>query len=282
MAEKAAGKKAAKSAAPFENPLVPNARLKQMYTGIVESRLLDERLVKGRKAKLASIRGQEACRVSALVDLTEQDLVSDTQPGGVTAYLRGAELEQVVSHASAGKKKQANAAKLDAPGLLPFVEETEDRIRLALGAALAIKQLRLPHVVVIFAMAQSLRPSAWDRLLLLAAQEELPVLFVTLPESKSGKSKPALYLSARATALGVAGIPVDSSDAVALYRVVQESLGRARSHGGPALMEGVLFPAADPVEHITQSLLARRVATPGWLSSVSKDFATRLKALQQG
>src|SRR6266446_2097908 len=67
--EKAVGSGTVVAAPTFENPLVPNAVLRQMYQKMVETRLLGELAVRlGRKAKTGlsvhSIHGQEACRVS--------------------------------------------------------------------------------------------------------------------------------------------------------------------------------------------------------------------------
>ena len=79
----------------YENPLVPNAKLKQMYVAMAEARVLDEHVAgsakrgkgangrrgaKGSKTgrELGSIRGQEACRVSTAIDLGPGDLVSDS------------------------------------------------------------------------------------------------------------------------------------------------------------------------------------------------------------
>ena len=64
-----------------ENPLVPNAKLRQMYSKMLEARMLEEAVVKrvakkGKKKRTAVIRGQEAVRVSTTIDLTQDDLVS--------------------------------------------------------------------------------------------------------------------------------------------------------------------------------------------------------------
>src|SRR6516164_4808342 len=65
-----------------ENPLVPNAKLRQMYTAMLEARTLDEAVAKKtRRSKgarqAASIQGEEAVRVSTTIELGPDDLVSD-------------------------------------------------------------------------------------------------------------------------------------------------------------------------------------------------------------
>jgi len=292
MGEMVGNKGAAVSAAPFENPLVPNRKLKRMYEGIVESRMLEDLLRKRHgKAKRPNTRGQEACRISALIDLDPEDLTSDAPASIETAFLRGVTLTNIVKYADAttsGKKKDIAATKLNQPGILPAVDATADRFQLALGAALAIKRLKLPRVVVLFVTGSEVKPSVWKTALRFAAQEELAMLFVALPEPSGGSAtqlKP-FALSARSTTLGVPGIPVEASDAVALYRVAQESLGRARAGGGPALMECLHFAVGkkkidpDPIAMMAQTLLNRKVCDEPWLAAVAASFEARLQKLK--
>jgi len=63
-----------------ENPLVPNEKLRQMYTTMLEARMLEDAVTKkarGKKGRVASIRRQEAVRVSTAIELGSEDLVSD-------------------------------------------------------------------------------------------------------------------------------------------------------------------------------------------------------------
>ncbi|NYF80888.1 thiamine pyrophosphate-dependent enzyme [Granulicella arctica] len=263
-----------------ESPLVPNRKMQRMYEGMVESRLLEELVAERRKkAKGPAARGQEACRVSALLDLEPDDLISDVDGGVTTAFLRGAELHRLVKHTVSKKKDRA---ALTTDGLLPEVAETGDRFQMALGSALTLKRLKLRKVVVVFAERDALKPSEWRETLRFAAREELPMLFVALA-GKEGKGHRAFELSERATEVGVPGIPVDVSDAVALYRVAQESIGRARVGGGPALMECVRLAVAgkhvDPIDAMRQTLLSRKVCGEEWMDGVAPAFRARLDAL---
>ena len=242
--------------APPESPLVPNKTLKRMYIAMVEARLLD---------RDKDLRGQEACRVSALLDLGPEDLSSDLTAS--SAYLRGWELSR-----QGGKVP---------PCVLPPVER--GRLQLALGAAFALKNAAPGKVAVVLAGRHEAKPSLWTSVFSFAAEWELPVIFVVPPEGGTAK----FDLSARATALGVPGIPVDAGDAIALYRVAQESIGRARAGGGPALMEGIAFipPGSkakqppDPITALGRTLVARSLCDQAWLDHVAASFRARLKTL---
>jgi TPP-dependent pyruvate/acetoin dehydrogenase alpha subunit len=271
--------------------------MQRMYQGIVESRMLEEFLHKrDKEAKLHSSRGQEACRIAALVDLEPEDLVSELPTDVTTAFLLGADLSGVMEHADAkasGKKKAVVATAPHLTSLLPETTDSIERLYLSLGAALAIKRHNPSRIVVVFTEIDEIKASAWKKVLHVAAREELPMLFVVLPRSSSKASVKAsrkvasFDLSNRATKAGVPGIPVDASDAVALYRVVQESIGRARAGGGPALMECTHFliegqkkvAAPDPAIAMGQTLLDRKICSGSWLTEVIMNFQERLNGI---
>jgi TPP-dependent pyruvate/acetoin dehydrogenase alpha subunit len=84
---------------------------------------------------------------------------------------------------------------------------------------------------------------------------------------------------------GVPGIPVDAADAVALYRVAQESLGRTRAGDGPVLIECLEYRTegkgkrapVDPLVSMKEFLSTRQVGTEAWLKAagdrVRRDLA---------
>jgi TPP-dependent pyruvate/acetoin dehydrogenase alpha subunit len=263
--------------ASHENPLVPNKKLLQIYTAIVEMRLLDEYAATlHRKEKLrkrpGSVRGEEACRVSTAVELHPGDLVSDTQPGSAMGLLFGAKVDSLLRHISIDRKKKERAAAIAedviARRQLPWIGDVEDRLRLALGAALACKTLKQSNIVVAYIDRTEVPKGLWKSSLALAGKLELPIIFVVLPER--GKKKTGVVdLCVKARSAGVPGIPVDANDAVALYRVAQESIGRTRGGDGPVLIDCVAAPsrerhneeASDPVAHLKYFLLGRKICT---------------------
>lgn len=275
-----------------ESPLVPNRTMQRMYQGMVESRMLaDLQQTKRGKAKTPSTYGQEACRAAALVDLTPNDFSSDHSGLAASALLRGVELQTLVTASAShhGKKKNRKGPDYNLPGLLPDTADIDVRLHLALGAALAAKRLKTSSIVVVFAGLTEAKPSLWRDVLQFAAQEQLSMLFVALPSVAKKKTKAfdPFELSSKSTALGVPGIPVDASDAIALYRVAQESIGRARAGGGSALMECMRINAAgllkgpliDPVPAMGAMLLKRGVCDERWLTSIAPAFQARLDSL---
>ena len=176
-------------------------------------------------------RGQEAVYAAGLLSLRETDLVSAELP-----RLRG--LPPAVA-----------PVWLDGSDALPT-----ERLLLALGAASALRLRGGGDVVLAFAGADELTAAQWRAVLGRAATQALPVVVVALAGKRPG------WLSSHAQGLGVPGIPVDAADAVALSRVLQESIVRARHGDGAALLEPVPWTVGRPVDPLRsmRQLLERR------------------------
>lgn len=263
--------------APHENPLVPNKKLLQIYSAIVEMRLLDEYAAtlhreKELRKRPGSVRGQEACRVSTAVELRSGDLVSDAVAGAAMGLLFGVKVDSLLRHISGTRKKKERSATIAEDAIarrqLPWIGDVEDRLRLALGAALACKTLKQSNIVIAYIDRVEVPKGLWKSSLALAGKLELPVIFVVLPE-RGKKKAGAVDLCVKARSAGVPGIPVDASDAVALYRVAQESIGRTRGGDGPVLIDCVAASSsdrhnekiADPVAHLKYFLVGRKICT---------------------
>jgi TPP-dependent pyruvate/acetoin dehydrogenase alpha subunit len=285
--------------AAFDNPLIPNARVRQIYLAMMQVRQLEQTLAaqKPKRAGSAAALGLEACLVSTSVDLGARDVVSDALAGGVVEFLRGGTLESVVRKDGTAKKLSfkancGSAAKLpDWPGI-------EERLWAALGAASVLKcqraQAKLENdgtttdsgVAVVYSRLGDVTPALWRRTLAYVAEQELPVLFVVLPAAgRSSSVKPGVT-SAIAMRHGIPGIAVDADDAVAIYRVAQEALGRTRMGGGAVLIECVPFvlegarglhkAAMDAIRGLEHYMLGRHIATKKWMERETNSFAARV------
>jgi TPP-dependent pyruvate/acetoin dehydrogenase alpha subunit len=275
----------------FENPLIPNKRMRELFVAMVEMRVLDEHVAglrRGVKARrrMVSTRGEEACRVSMAIGLEAGDLVSDAAAGvaiGLVAGVGVGTLLRRVGRGSSSSKATDVAARRE----MPWIEDVEDRLRMAIGAALSFKVLQRANVVVAFVREGEVSKGAWRRMLGLAAKLELPIVFVVLPQAlgKKAKRRGVGDLCGLARGCGVPGIPVDASDAVALYRVAQESMGRLRGGDGPVLVECVAFRAegkrggvVDPLELMRGFLVGRRVCSAAWMDRAGDAARRRIAA----
>jgi TPP-dependent pyruvate/acetoin dehydrogenase alpha subunit len=259
---------------PGENPLVPHETLRQMYLKMLHARLLTEHLAGKAKTRLAaSVHGQEACRASVAQVLVQGDLVADSQPGPLMSLVLGARPSDLL------QKKPVIPPPPSS--LLPFLDAADDRLNATLGAAFALKHLGRAGVAAVFVEQDEAGSKLWRRCLTVAVRQELPILFIALADAKhDGRAR----LTAVAHASGASGIAVDATDAIALYRVVQESMIRLRTSGGPVLIEAIAFlPDAkskalspDPVAAMRQCLIQRKAATEAWMKSAESAFRQQL------
>ncbi|HEY4381605.1 MAG TPA: thiamine pyrophosphate-dependent enzyme [Acidobacteriaceae bacterium] len=284
----------ADAGAAWENPLIPNARLRKIYLAMLRARALSRALPSGRGGR--GTLGIEACLASTAVDLGPADLVSDALGGGVIDFLRGAALGEAMRPGSA--KKRGPVADCGAAVRLAAPAGIADRLWAAMGAAAALKTAAAntkaeakangaaacdSGVVMVYALPEQVPAALWRQVLAFAHAQELPVLFALLPPKRTKGGKTLGRVSDIALRCGMPGIPVDADDAVAIYRVAQESIGHARIGGGAALIECVPFVAAgasskraDAIDVLEGYLVERRVATRSWMDSEAKSFAKRL------
>jgi len=227
---------------PGEHPLMSHKSLRTMFTFMVKARVLLGRMKAGRgqRAALADV----ACWASTVVGLEDGDVALGCREDGVLEGMRGVSVVAI------------------AGGV--------ERLYAGIGAALGLKKGR---VVMVFVERHEAGGRGWDEALRVAA--ELPIIIVVLPRWKGVETDADLCKEARLA--GVPGIPVDGQDAKALYRVAQESLGRARADGGCALIETVILPdASDAIAGLAEYLLARKVANKAWVDGVEKKFVALL------
>lgn len=269
---------------PYENPLVPNKRLREIFEMMAKARALDEfatYTAAKAKARLHSTRGEEACRVSTAIGLGDGDIVSDSHNGIIMDLITGSStsfLHRRLDAILADPKQQSPRYPRASVTQLPWTKDEAARLAMSLGAAAAIKSAGQANLVMAYVNARELSDTDWQRVLRLAAELEIPIIFVVLP----GKEKRSLC--AKAHSCGLPGFPVDAADAVAIYRVAQESIGRARGDGGPVLIECLshhssAISAAQnaPLAQLRSFLLGRQVASKAWLDGAGRAFRRQLK-----
>jgi TPP-dependent pyruvate/acetoin dehydrogenase alpha subunit len=277
----------------YENPLMPNARLRQMYSAMLRLRMLAARqapqrtLPQQKRSASASTTGLEACLVSPTIDLGPKDLVLDAFQTPAIDFLRGTSAEQVL-RPDRRLRATGTLANCGAATRLTSAPAGPDRLWAAIGAAAALKAnsvraaARDGSVLVCYMRPNDAQPAAWTRALAHVAAHKLPLLFVVLPAGKPQGSRTG-QMAALALRARIPGIPVDQDDAVALYRASQEAIGHARIGGGGALIECVHYVVegtkpvrSDAISGLADYMLHRGVADKRWMEAEAKSFARRI------
>lgn|SRR3954464_3591562 len=193
-----------------QNALISAEMLKQLYVMMLKLRMLTQR---SKNAASRRLRFVEACEVGALIDLRAGDTI---------ASIRDQEI-QLLTRLIGNGPDQRNP-------LTVLPHGAKHRLAIATGVAFAIRAQNKDDVVVAFAQPAEI-PSSDDAVKFAIAQS-LPIIYVILPEANSRKPDKSLFRSATYDCL----IPVDQSDAVAVYRVAYEAIDKARRGAGPTLI----------------------------------------------
>jgi pyruvate dehydrogenase E1 component alpha subunit len=207
-------------------------------------------LVKG-TTHLAS--GQEAVAVGASAALQPDDYVFATYRGHHHALARGAspeaclaELMQKSTGVCKAKGGSMHLTQAD-HGMLGSYAIVGAHLPMAAGAAWSAKLRGTSQVAVAFFGDGATNIGAFHEALNLASIWKLPVLFVcennrymeyTPIEAVTSVPNPA---ADRAAANGMPGVLVDGNDVVAMHDATSEAVDRARSGGGPTVIEALTY-----------------------------------------
>ena len=196
--------------------------------------------------------GQEAVATGVCAALRKTDFITSTHRGHSHCIAKGADLTRMMAELLAkqtgycrGRGGSMHIADVET-GNLGANGIVAGGIPIATGAALSQKMQGKDNVVVSFFGDGATNEGAFHEALNLAAVWELPVVFVC-ENNKYGmsfstaKSMKVEKISDRASAYGMPGVTVDGNDVDAVYAAAQEAVERARSGGGPTLIECVTY-----------------------------------------
>jgi 2-oxoisovalerate dehydrogenase E1 component len=192
--------------------------------------------------------GQEAIAAGVCAHLRPDDVVFSTHRGHGHALAKGlppAELiAELYGRATGCSRGRGGSMHLFAPeiGLMGTSGIVGPCILQAAGAGYSFKLLRTDRVAVAFFGDGAVNNGAFHEGLNLASIWKLPVLFVcennqfaTEVPFREAAGNPSV--AARGAAYGLPGHEVDGNDALAIHALAGEAIARARSGGGPTLLE---------------------------------------------
>ncbi len=221
--------------------LISDEKLLAIYVAMQQCRLLAEHLRtiprKNCPAGARLHRGLEAMLATLTADLNEHDPLSVAAEDEAAGFLKGLPLTEVLHGAETPGRNQAGASRnagLRSHNILPPVQGTPAQLQVACGVALAWQAKWPGNVVAAFCNGGNATAASWKEVLTFASRHQLPLLLMVHEPA----SDPGQFESVAKSSLvhGVPLLTVDGNDAVATYRVVFESLGRARQGRGPTLI----------------------------------------------
>jgi TPP-dependent pyruvate/acetoin dehydrogenase alpha subunit len=245
------------------NPLISHEKLRQLYSMMLKCRLLDERArILGKKAgenDHYSCVGLEATAVGAALDLRPADTLAPWQRHFILSYLKGVPLTGMFNelYGRDTRPQPGHSTPSDCEysqlNIVLSASTVATPLERCVEIALANQQKRNDNVAMVFPGEGSIFLREWHDALKFAGQRRLPIVFVrqNYPPPVSvpvNLESPGDDISAGAADYGFPGITVDGKDAVAMYRVAQEAIERARSGGGPTLIEAQSLPEYEPTQ----------------------------------
>jgi pyruvate dehydrogenase E1 component alpha subunit len=253
--------------------------LRQLYLALLKCRLVQEYAQRRLPAAGYDFAlGHEAVVVGATFGLRPEDTITASS-GNLAALLAGgAPLHYLLMQGDRSNSCSYGLGTVVASATLPG-----DPFNLGTGIALAHKIERKGNVVIALCAEDSPSLEPWYEALKFAGAHKLPILYVVkgaalAPSSTGAQNAHLEDFSFMARDYGFPGIIVDGGDVVAVWRVAQESLHRARNGAGPTLIDCRMEASQDPVAHMQHYMRKRSVWDDRWKKQVSQQISREMKA----
>ena len=231
-------------------PDIPKDLLLKLYRSMYLARKFDERLLslqrQGRIGTFPPISGQEASHLGAAAALLPEDWFVPAFRETAAEIWRGRSLESIILYNN-GFNEGADLP--EGSNDLPTSIPVGSQILHAVGLGWAARYRQTENVAMVFFGDGATSEGDFHEGLNFASVFQTPTIFVcqnnhwaiSFPRSKQTRSK---TLAQKALAYGMPGIQVDGNDILAVYVAAQEAVKRARSGGGPTLIECVTYRMA--------------------------------------
>jgi TPP-dependent pyruvate/acetoin dehydrogenase alpha subunit len=197
-------------------------------------------------------RGQEAIAVGSCIQLRGDDVVCPSHRDMGAFLIRGMSLRTILAQYMARKTgatrgRDGNMHMGDLKhNLIPFVSMLGDNVPVAAGIGLSFKMRGQDRVALCFFGDGATSRGDWHEGINMAAVFKVPVVFIC-NNNQYAYSTPLERQMAvenvadRAVAYGLPGEIVDGNDILAVWDSTNKAIERARSGGGPTLIECKTF-----------------------------------------
>jgi 2-oxoisovalerate dehydrogenase E1 component alpha subunit len=232
-------------AAGFELP--GTSVLLSLYRRMVVARRFEAQVTaltrQGRLATYPSALGQEACEIAAASALEPTDWLFPTYRDTISLLTRGVPASEILGYFRGDWHVGFDPTEHNtAPQITPLATQALH----AVGFATAAKLKGEPTVALTLLGDGATSEGDAHEAFNFASVWQAPVVFVIQNNQYAisvpiAKQSHARVLSDRAIGYGMAGYYVDGNDAAAMFAVITEAISRARSGGGPSMIEGLTY-----------------------------------------
>lgn len=233
-----------------ENPLLPHRRLQDLYALMLRCREME------RKDRASFKLAREALLAATAIHLESGDVLCGA-PGDATA-------EWLSSTSRISTKKKTSESQTQS-GKTPAIPE-DVRLAVCAGIAQGLKAAGTKGAVIVLASAGD-KNSNWAGALEYAQNSRSPLVLVCADASDGKRARygalswPEMVKLCKRLRLPT--LSVDGEDAVAMYRVMQESLVRTRGGDGPVIIWATLSASRGPARDSPLAKMDRYLAARG-------------------
>lgn len=229
------------------DPKLDNDRSIYLYRLMLTARRLDERCInmqrQGRIGTYGPCRGQEASHCASTIVMEKEDWVVHAfrEPGSF--YHRGWPLETILLFWGGYEEGcQPPEGCRDLPIAVPIASQVPH----AMGLAWAMKLRKDNHAVLCYCGEGGTSEGDFHEAMNFAGVYNLPLVTliqnngwaISIPREAQTASE---TIAQKAIAYGFDGIQVDGNDPLAVYVATKEAVDKAKSGGGPTLIEAVTY-----------------------------------------
>ena len=196
--------------------------------------------------------GQEGSAVGAIAALRPDDYILSThrghghciakgaQVGGMMAEFMGKETGYCRGRGGSMHMADVATGNLGANGIVA------GGVPMAAGVGLSIQMQKQDKVILVFFGDGAANEGAFHESLNLASIWNLPVIYLCENNQYAmsmsvARSMNVDDVSARAASYNIPGVTVDGNDTIAVYEATRDAAARARSGGGPTLIEAKTY-----------------------------------------
>jgi pyruvate dehydrogenase E1 component alpha subunit len=289
-------------------------KLAEMYMKMLQIRCFEEKVFElyGQNLVPGTIHlyaGEEAVAVGVCSNLTTSDYITSTHRGHGHCIAKGAELKQTMAEILGkktgyckGKGGSMHIADFKV-GMLGATAIVGAGLPVAVGAGLSIRLRETDQVVACFFGEGASNQGTFHESINLASAWSLPVIFVCENNlyamgTRQSRIMNIENIADRAAAYGIPGVTVDGNDVLTVHETSQNAVNRARSGGGPTLIECKTYRhkghsrvdpakyrpkeevegwlAKDPIKRLRVKLLQDRILTEPEVEMIERDVSLQI------
>lgn len=226
-------------------------QLLAMYRMMVLCRLFDAKAINlqrtGKLGTYAPCTGHEATHVGVAAAMRADDVLVPVYREYGTQLWRGVTMTEILTYWAGDERGNDFAAsREDFPWCVPIGSQSPH----AAGVAMAFKVRGQPRCAVCYIGDGGTSQGAFHEAVNMAGAQRLPVVYVIVNNGWAislpvAEQTAAQTFAQKGLGNGVPGVQVDGNDVIAVRKVMQDVLARARAGEGPTIVEAVTYRLSD-------------------------------------